>query len=460
MVTNMYKHKNLITGSALLAFLWAGSALAAVSEQQAAALGQALTPVGAEPAGNADGRIPAWTGGLAKNAGTIDASGFMTDPYASDQPLFTITAENAEQYREHLSEGQLALFKRYPTTFKMPVYPSQRSAAFPDFWLQKTRDNATQVSLAGNGNTLQNYRMGVPFPLPQNGLEAIWNHMARYIGSTVKRNILTAAPQASGQFTASLLDQDLAMQWALTDHDSAKSQNVLFYYKWRTLTPARLAGEVLLVHETLDQVKEPRLAWVYNAGQRRVRRAPQISYDGPSSTSDGQHTADNFMMFNGAPDRYDWKLVGKSELYVPYNAYRLDDPKLKYADIIKPGHINPEYTRYELHRVWVVEANLKAGSRHIYAKRRFYLDEDTWQALVVDHYDNRGQLWRVAEGHLQQVYQEQIPMILVETCYDLLNGRYFVSGLRNEVRNAPQYGTVKMSSNDFSPSSLRQAGVR
>ena len=82
-------------------------------------------------------------------------------------------------------------------------------------------------------------------------------------------------------------------------------------------------------------------------------------------------------MFNGAPDRYDWKLIGKKELYIPYNAYRLDSPQLKYSDIIKPGHINRDLTRYELHRVWEVEATLKTGERHIYAKRHFFIDEDT-----------------------------------------------------------------------------------
>ncbi|MEK1942305.1 MAG: DUF1329 domain-containing protein [Pseudomonas sp.] len=455
----MNNYKNLISGSTLLISLWAGASFAAVSVQEAAALGQALTPVGAEKAGNADGSIPAWTGGLAKDAGAVDGNGFMTDPYAAEKPLFTITAENAEQYKSKLSEGQLAMFKRYPESFHMPVYTTHRSAVFPDNWLEKTRENAEKVKLSGGGNTLENYRMGVPFPIAKDGLEAIWNHEARYVGSTLQRNIITAAPQANGQFTASLLDQYVAMQWALTDYDSSRDSNVLFYYKWRTVSPARLAGDVLLVHETLDQVKEPRMAWVYNAGQRRVRRAPQVSYDGPSTTSDGQHTSDNFMMYNGAPDRYDWKLVGKKEMYVPYNAYRLDDPKLKYIDLIKPGHLNADYTRYELHRVWVVEAVLKPGQRHIYAKRRLYLDEDTWQALVVDHFDSRGQLWRMAEGHMEQVYQQQIPLILVETCYDVLNGRYFISGLRNEITNAPKYG-IPLSSDDFTAAALRRSGVR
>jgi hypothetical protein len=165
--------------------------------------------------------------------------------------------------------------------------------------------------------------------------------------------------------------------------------------------PARLAGTVLLVHETLDQVKEPRKAWVYNAGQRRVRQAPQVSYDGPGTAADGLRTSDNLDMYNGAPDRYDWKLEGKKEMYIASNSYKLDSPKLKYADIIKAGHINQDLTRYELRRVWHVVATLKPGQRHIYAKRDFYIDEDTWQAAVIDHYDGRGQLWRVAEAHAE-----------------------------------------------------------
>jgi hypothetical protein len=168
--------------------------------------------------------------------------------------------------------------------------------------------------------------------------------------------------------------------------------------------PARLAGTVLLVHETLDQVKEPRKAWIYNAGQRRVRQAPQVSYDGPGTAADGLRTSDNLDMYNGAPDRYDWKLEGKKEMYIASNAYKLDDPKLKYADIIKAGHINQDLTRYELRRVWHVVATLKPGQRHIYAKRDFYIDEDTWQAAVIDQYDGRGQLWRVSEAHAQPYY--------------------------------------------------------
>ncbi len=194
--------------------------------------------------------------------------------------------------------------------------------------------------------------------------------------------------------------------------------------------PARLAGNVLLVHETLDQVQEPRKAWIYNAGERRVRRAPQVAYDGAGTSPDGLRTTDNFDMFSGAPDRYDWKLVGKKEMYIPYNSYKLDSPDLKYTDVIKAGHINQDLTRYELHRVWEVVATVKPNERHVYAKRHMYIDEDTWQVALADHYDGRGQLWRVAEGHAQFYYDHQVPAYTVEALYDLIAGCYIALGMK------------------------------
>src|SRR5690606_9217560 len=171
---------------------------------------------------------------------------------------------------------------------------------------------------------------------------------------------------------------------------------------------ARLAGNVLLVHETIDQVSEPRRAWIYNSGQRRVRRAPQVAYDGPGTAADGLRTADNYDLYNGSPDRYNWSFKGKKELYIGYNSYKLDEKGLPYDDIIKPGHINQDLTRYELHRVYEVEATLREGTRHIYAKRVFYFDEDSWMASVIDHYDGRGNLWRVAEAH--QMFYYHVPV--------------------------------------------------
>lgn len=452
--------KQLMQASSALALsLLASSVMAAVSAEEAAKLGTTLTPIGAEKAGNADGSIPEWTGGLPTNAGAVDAKGFLADPFASEQPKFTITAQNVAQYKDKLTPGQQAMFQRYPDTFKMPVYPTHRTATLPASVLEATKKNAISTKLVEGGNGLENFDQANPFPIPQNGLEAIWNHITRYRGGSLQRVVTQATPQQNGTYSLVYFQDEFTFRTSLTDYNPAQESNVLFYFKQQVTAPSRLAGNVLLVHETLNQIKEPRLAWLYNAGQRRVRRAPQVSYDGPGTASDGLRTSDNFDMYNGAPDRYEWKLNGKKEIYIPYNSYKLDSPSLKYADIIKAGHINQDLTRYELHRVWHVTATLKAGERHIYAKRDFYLDEDTWQAAAIDHYDGRGTLWRVAEAHSQYYYNKQVPWYTIESLNDLLSGRYLALGMKNEEKQSYNFD-YKAASSDFTPAALRQAGVR
>lgn len=443
---------------ALALSLLASSVLAAVSPSEAARLGSSLTPMGAEQAGNAAGTIPAWAP-MARNSGAVDSKGFLADPYASEKPLFIITTQNLEHYKDKLSPGQYAMFKRYPDSYKMPVYPSHRGATVPDAVFAAIRQNAVKSRLVAGGNGLEDFQAAVPFPIPQSGLEVIWNHITRYRGGSVKRQVNQATPQQNGSYSLVSFEDQFVFRDQMKDFDPANPGNVLFYFKQSVTAPARLAGTVLLVHETLDQVREPREAWVYNAGQRRVRRAPQVAYDGPGTAADGLRTADNLDMFNGAPDRYDWKLVGKQEMYIAEDSYKLDSPSLKYDDILKAGHLNQDLTRYELRRVWHVVATLKEGQRHIYAKRDFYFDEDTWQAAVIDHYDGRGQLWRVAEAHAQDYYNVQVPWYTLEVLYDLQSGRYLALGMKNEEKSAYDFG-FKASTADFSPAALRQDGVR
>jgi len=450
--------KNLVYVAGLGLSLLATGVMAAVPAAEADKLGKSLTPMGAEMAGNADGSIPSWKP-LAKNAGTVDSKGFLSNPFGSEQPLFTITASNVDKYKEKLAPGQYAMFKRYPETFKMPVYTSHRGATVPPEVFASIKRNATNTTLVSGGNGLENFETAVPFPIPKTGVEVIWNHITRYRGGSVTRLVTQATPQANGSYSLVYFQDQFVFRDKMKDYDPKNPGNILFYFKQKVTAPARLAGGVLLVHETLDQVKEPRSAWVYNAGQRRVRRAPQVSYDGPGTAADGLRTSDNLDMFNGAPDRYDWKLEGKKEMYIASDSYKLDDPKLKYADIIKAGHINQDLARYELRRVWHVVATLKEGQRHIYAKRDFYIDEDTWQAAVIDHYDGRGQLWRVAEAHAQDYYDKQVPWYALETLYDLQSGRYLALGMKNEEKQAYDFGFTATTS-DFTPAALRQEGVR
>ncbi|MFZ5959590.1 DUF1329 domain-containing protein [Pseudomonas knackmussii] len=441
--------------------LLSGSVLAAATPQELATLGASLTPLGAEKAANADGSIPEWTGGLPPTAGTVDANGYLADPFANEKPLFVITAANAEQYRARLSEGQLAMFKRYPETFRLPVYPSHRTVGMPKEIYAAVHTSAEKVSLVEGGNGLQGFTDSrvIAFPIPKNGLEVVWNHITRYKGGNVFRASANAFPQRNGDYTPVQMEDQVAFPAFVPDLPKEQADNTLLMFKSVTTAPARLAGNVLLVRDTVDQVKEPRMAWQYNAGQRRVRRAPQIAYDSPGSNADGTRTSDDYDMYNGSPDRYTWTLVGKKEMYIPYNNYRLASPQVKYADILKAGHTNQDLARYELHRVWVVEGTLKEGMRHVYAKRRFYVDEDSWTIAASELYDGRGQLWRVGQAMLMDEYHAQAPWYAFEALYDLISGRYGVYGLMNEEKTWVKFG-IPASVNEYTPAALRTSGVR
>lgn len=433
--------------------------MAAATPEQVAALGNTLTPVGAEKAGNAAGTIPEWTGGLPTDAAPVSENGFVSNPFAEDKPLFVITAQNYQQYADNLAPGQIAMFERYPETFKMPVYESRRSVSMPDAVYSATRDNAANTKLVADGYGLENYRLANAFPIPANGLEVVWNHITRFRGEAFQRVVVQATPQVNGSYTIVRFNEDYVIPQGLADFTPGTMDNILYYFKQQVTDPSRLAGNVLLVHETINQVETPRMAWIYNAGQRRVRRAPQVSYDGPGTAADGMRTSDNLDMYNGAPDRYNWELKGKKEMYIAYNSYKLGSPEQQYSDIIQAGHLNSDLTRYELHRVWEVEATVKPDQRHIYAKRHMFVDEDSWQAAHIDHYDGRDTMWRIAEAHSLHRYKDQVPGYAAETLYDVLAGRYLVMGLSNEEESGYNY-QHQASASDFTPAALRQAGVR
>lgn len=431
---------------------------AELTADQVAQLGNILTPLGGEKAGNADGSIPAWDGGLKQAPAAYTEGGYYVDPYASDRVNVTITSSNMAAYADKLTEGHKALFKTYPDSFKMNVYPTHRSAAAPQHVYDATKQIAASAKLTADGNGVDNAIIGIPFPIPSNGLEAIWNHILRFRAEFAERKIAQAAPTRSGDYTLVEFSDQFNLQYNREGMTAEDLNNIILYFKQEVKAPARLAGGILLVHETLNQKAENRKAWLYNPGQRRVRRAPNVAFDNPGTASDGMRTNDQFDMFNGSPERYNWQLVGKKEIYVPYNNYKLQDPSIKYADILKPLHINSDLPRYELHRVWVVDATLKEGSRHLYKRRTFYIDEDSWQILVVDQYDNRDQLWRVSEGFAINHYNVPNLWTTLEVHTDLQAGRYLAIGLTNESK--PYNFNAKFSTSEFTPAALRRAGRR
>ncbi|MGD2030862.1 MAG: DUF1329 domain-containing protein [Gammaproteobacteria bacterium] len=450
-------------GVAALAAL-AGTATAGeLSADQVARLDNDLTPLGAIRAGNEAGTIPAWEGGIKSpaDAGFPDfkSGGHHPDPFAADQVQYTVNAANMAQYADILSEGHKALLQAYPDTYFMNVYPTRRSAAYPDRIYDAIKRNAPTARLTDDGNGFTGAIEGIPFPIPENGLEAIWNHIVRWRADEGTRAIGQAPVTREGSYTlVKFIDNYLGV-YGMPGMTEEELDNVIIYFKQRVVSPARLAGEVLLVHETLDQSKEHRRAWIYNPGQRRVRRAPNVAFDNPRTASDGLATSDQLDLFNGSPERYNWTLVGRKEILVPYNSYKLHSNQLKYSEILKPLHINQEYVRYELHRVWVVDAVLKEGTRHVYKRRTFYIDEDSWQTLAVDCYDNRDELWRVQEGYALNYYDQPNLWTTLETTMDLQSGRYLAISLNNEEPITYDF-SVKVTLDDFSPGSLRRAGTR
>jgi hypothetical protein len=438
--------------------LGVGQALAGAKPDQINRLSEDLTPMGSERAGNAEGTIPEWTGGITQPPAGYQVGDHHPTPFPEDKPLFRIDGSNYQQYADKLSAGQAATFAKYPDTYYMDVYPSRRSTSFPEHIYEMTRENGKTAHLAENGEGVLGAAEGFPFPFPENAYELMWNHKLKYKGIGGIRYNTQIAPTADGNFSVTVIREELLGLYYKRGVTIADINNVLLYFFQEVESPARLAGNILLVHETLNQTELPRQAWIYNPGQRRVRRAPNVAYDNPGTASDGLRTNDMTDMFNGAMDRFDWKVVGKKEMYIPYNSYGAHAEGVSNDDFIMPGHLNPALMRYELHRVWIVDATLKEGMRHINARRTFYLDEDSYQIVLIDHYDGRQQLWRASEAHCINYYDVPTFWSTIEAHYDLQSGRYVAQGFDNNT--AVNTFNVEMQAAQFTPQALRTRGVR
>ncbi|MFW0754874.1 DUF1329 domain-containing protein [Pseudomonas sp. H11T01] len=441
-----------------LAAVIAGQAQAGVSAQEAARLGTNLTGVGAEMAGNADGSIPAYKGGLTTPPASFKPGDSMRpDPFADEKPLLVIDGKNVDQYKGLLTATTVELAKRYPT-YRIDVYPTHRTVSLPQAVLANTLKNATDAKSLNGGLAIDNVLPGVPFPIPQSGSEAMWNHLLRYLGTNINTKYDSWNVDAAGVPTLSTTAVAF-MNYPIYENMSklVASTDIFYQMKLYYTGPARRAGEAIMLKDSADPLTQPRKAWQYLPGQRRVKLAPDLAYDTPNPGTAGANTYDDTFVFMGALDRYDWKLKGKQEMIVPYNTY-----KLTYADQAKslttPNHIAPDYVRWEKHRVWVVEATLKPGARHIYHTRRFYLDEDSWIALASDQYDSSGKLYRGAFTFLSQSYDKQTPDTSPFMIYDLVGGNYNINGI------VGPYGGIKyietLSKVQWAPDALAGAGIR
>ena len=445
----------------LMSGLMAGAATAKATPEELEKLGKSLTCVGAEKAGTASG-VPEFTG---KWLGTPPGINYPphegkhpVDPYASKKPLFTITAENMAQYADKLTEGQKGLFKAYPKTFRIPVYPGHRDFRYPDHVCESARKNAQTAVMNEDGLGVTAVKGAMPFPFPKTGLELAFNNLFPYRTYTEHTLRDNANVLADGTPIWARAD-NYAFSAMNHPSDAGKPMEGLMSQGMnRTLLPERDKGAVNVNAEPVNFGKDKRLAWNYDPGTRRVRQVPEFGFDQPMIGTSGKMTIDSDRLFNGSPIRYNWKNLGKKEIFIPANAYKIHGSNVKYADLLKPGHENPDLTRYELRRVWVLEATLKDGYRHLYGKRVLFLDEDTGQAVMSDYYDTRGQLWQQAVIHHYYAFDGQVWHAGSSFYHDLLSGTYVAYNLFQERPQGPILNKGDLNASMFTPAAARNAG--
>jgi len=445
----------------------ANASWAALSPEEITKLGTELTPWGAIKAGNADGSIPAYTGGI-KPPASYDPSkpGIRPDPFADEKPLFSVTAANLAEHGDKVTEGFKEMLKKYPS-FRMDVYPTHRTAKYPDYVVQNTLKNAATCALADNLLQLAGTCYGgVPFPIPKNGSEVMWNRTLKYDQFAYYSPAqLSTLVDSTGR---KIQTGGFAYWQTFPHYDPARTtpigpEDMLEYGRVDWTAPARKAGEKLVLHDSVDMLEVGRRAWSYLPGQRRVKLSPDVAYDTPSPAGGGVGTVDDTQVFYGAQDRYDYKLVGKKEMYIPYNTFKLHDPqKCSDDQVFTPNHLNPDCVRWEKHRVWVVEATLKPGKRHVYPKRTFYWDEDIPAVGMADNYDDAGKIYRVTQANYYPFYETTGHNPHEFVVHDMTSGAYVrqaytQAGKGMMVVTKPEEAK---SSGFYQANSLTNSGVR
>ena len=417
---------------------------AVVTAAEAAKLGAELTPMGAERSANHAGTIPPWQG---------EAS----VPAAGEQPRYRVNAQNMGQHAKQLSEGTKALLTRF-RSYRIDVYPTHRTATAPQWVYDNTLKNATRARTSDGGIHVEGTYGGIPFPIPKTGAEAMWNHLLTWKGEAIKYDFRLYVVIGGQRVLATGATTEIQYPYYRRGGTLEQWDGLLLgMTRMTTREPPFRAGEDVLIHEPVSQAKNPRRAWQYLVGQRRVRRAPTISYDNPNFYASGLSLFDEVFVFNGALDRYDWRLLGKQEMLVPYNTQALHAAQAD--EVLGPDHLSPAKERWELHRVWVVEGTLARGKRHVIPRRRLYLDEDSWNAVMSDGWDASGKLWHVSYA-LPFVVAE-IPAVVAVSyvTYDLAKGGYTISAAFGDAGRGYRAIDVRPD-NYFTPDALAGAGIR
>jgi hypothetical protein len=453
-----YTTLKLVTGAVFTAC--AGLAGAAVTPEEAKILGTTHTFWGAEKAGNKDGTIPAYSGGMTKPptgyvAAPLGRSQLYPDPYAADKPLYRIDAKNIDKYADKLTPGTQALIKKNPGYY-IDIYPTRRSASLPEALAANTIRNATKCATAAGGVSLElACRGGVPFPIPKTGNEVMWNKIVNYLDPEEHRGESWIVDPSGRKVMTGLTTTYNERPYYSKE---GRADTAMYQIQLARLeAPARIAGGAAMSYEWLNAAEKGKKSYSYTPGQRRVKLSPENAYDIPSVTSGGAAFADDIYLFSGKMDRFDFKLIGKKEMLIPYNNYKLYDKSCSTDMLLKPTTLNPDCERFELHRVWVVEATLKPGQRHSYSKRVLYLDEDNMIGGAMEAYDQGGALWRSAYLYTFQAYDRDFSFGTTFVMHDFNKRIYSIASYTA----GTGYKWVKpLSEVDMSPEGYAAVGAR
>lgn len=447
----------------------ASTASAAVSQKEAAQLGKNLTPFGAIKAGTKDGKVPPYTGGLKKSqipSSYKPGSGRYPNPFAGSKPLYTVTAQDMSKYSKYLTLGEKAALKAYPHKFLMHVYKSHRTDRYPKWVLKNTVKNATRAHMVGKvaGDGVAGAYGGIPFPIPHGklaGYQLLWNYYLRWQGVYVKSRWPIWYTDSNGHKNLTGFYWDYVIPYynpnAHKMHGWAYREMTFRYY-----APASLVGTSSLQDFSMNYSKHQKMTWVYNPGTRRVRIAPAYRYDTPVASVGGVYNYDQQDGYGGRPNQYHFKVLGREEKLIPYNDYKMCT--LTTSKQMMKGRggemFNPNPARWEMHRVWVVQATLKKGKRNVYQKRRFYIDEDSYIMVEADVWDHSGNLVDVGWGYPFLTYGKTPSM---QPCFASVNmnqGTYLLAVQLGDPKSYMKVYGHMPDMQKFTPSSLQRSGVR
>ena len=120
----------------------------------------------------------------------------------------------------------------------------------------------------------------VPFPNPTEAQHLIWNmRMSSSLVSSVFRVATSTNVQADGSIIVGQQETNIVFPRNPNTVSQYADKNIYAMFMQKNLGPPRSAGTTTLVHDFIDSYVQPRKAWQYNPATRRVRRAPDITYD-------------------------------------------------------------------------------------------------------------------------------------------------------------------------------------